>query len=147
MPGILTLSALAVFFACNAAAAPMRLPNFINSNGRRSFSAASRGISAQPLITNRLLTPSGRKASSSTFSEPGQDSDRVFLPFIGSGGTWKSVSEASAWLGCHVLSRAICSALAKDAKEPSFIGILRVYSIAVYSEPFLVDISDDLFCD
>ena len=129
-PGIFTPRGVDITLACEAAIAPMRVPIFISSSGRRSFSAAWRGMSAQPPSTNRLSTPSGWNGSGSTLFAPGQSPARLALPLTGSGGTWNKTSEESSTAGSHVLSRAICSALAKDAKESSLIGISSVYSTA-----------------
>ena len=52
------------------------------------------------------------------------------LPAARSGGTWKSMSAESSNPFVNVRSRAICSASAKDANDPSFIGIFIVHSHA-----------------
>ena len=58
------------------------------------------------------------------------------VPVAWSGGTWKSESAASSKPFVKVRSRAICSASAKEANEPSFIGIFSVHSHAWPAFPF-----------
>ena len=93
--------------------------------GRAAILAA-----AAPTSAPFRMNASGRRPHPST-------NTRGTEPVARSGGTWKSVSAASSKPFVKVRSRAICSASAKEANEPSFIGIFSVHSHAWPVFPFM----------
>ena len=76
------------------------------------------------------MKASGRSSAAVNPAQPPSTKTCGTSPVARSGGTWKSVSAASSCAFVNVRSRAICSASAKDANDPSAIGISSVHAHA-----------------